>query len=106
MNTHNETFRRVARTSIQLIAAGGLTYAIDYFAADIPTGLMPMLLSGNMLVTTWAQNYAEQRRWIPAILKTDPTAQALAEAAVLIRKKPSGATHIAPPETPTGSGRL
>lgn len=65
----NEVFNRVVRTVLQLIAAGALTAAVNTWANGLDPAWIAVVLAGWQAVVTAAQNYLEEAKVIPAILK-------------------------------------
>lgn len=68
----NEATRRMVRTAVQLVAAGGLTELVRLVAGDMPAAYAPYLFVGSTLAVTFAQNYAEDAGWVRPLLKRAP----------------------------------
>lgn len=64
----NEATRRMIRTAVQLVAAGGLTALVQQLARDAGS-YGPYIFCANTLLVTWAQNYAEDAGWLKPMLK-------------------------------------
>lgn len=62
---------RIARTAIQLGAAGVFTELLVQVSHDVPPFYAPYILIGSTLVITFTQNIAEQEGWIKPLLKPD-----------------------------------
>ena len=72
----NDATRRAVRTLLQMIAAGGLTALVNQFATDVPARYAPYVLVGFTLLTSYAQNYAEDAGWVPSVLKSQASSGA------------------------------
>lgn len=70
----NDYWRRGVRSLVQFIAGGGLTVLFDQLIKDIPDryDMYVVVLSGALVSVT--QNYCEDQGWIPALLKSKPSA--------------------------------
>jgi hypothetical protein len=62
--------RRVIRTFLQMVAAGGLTALVDQLATDVPATYAPYILIGFTLLVSFAQNWLEDNTNMPAVLKS------------------------------------
>lgn len=72
LTTARDFWQRIARTLIQLIAAGGLTTLINQIVTDIPADWAPYILILNTLIVAAAQNGIENRYPAVTILKKPP----------------------------------
>ena len=70
----NDWWRRGVRTIIQLIAGGGLTALFQQVATDLDAQYTAYVLMLSTFLVTVAQNYCEDQGWIPAVLKSKPSA--------------------------------
>lgn len=64
----NEATRRVLRTGLQMVAAGGLTALVEQVARDVPGTWTPYVFIAGTLVVTFCQNLAEANGWMPVVL--------------------------------------
>lgn len=64
----NDATRRMVRTAVQLVAAGGLTELVRLAATDF-AAYGPYLFVMNTLLVTFCQNYAEDAGWVRPLLK-------------------------------------
>ncbi len=64
-----EVYQRVARTLLQLVAAGGLTALTNQLAQDMPIIYAPYLVIVYGVLVTFAQNYVESIKPELTILK-------------------------------------
>lgn len=71
-----DSVRRALRTLVQLVAGGGLTALVDQLAQDLPDAYRPYIFIASTVIVTLAQNYAEDRNWIPSILKAQASSGA------------------------------
>lgn len=66
----SDATRRMVRTFLQMVAAGGLTALVNQIASDIPAAYTPYILIGFTLLTSFAQNWLEDNvEGMPAVLK-------------------------------------
>lgn len=63
---------RIMRTLFQLITAGVLTTLLTQVAQDIPTQYRPYIALATTAIVVSVQNYAEQKGWVPKMLKPGP----------------------------------
>lgn len=71
----HDWWMRALRTFIQAVIGAGLTIVFDDFITNIPDKYDFLSLLVATVIVATVQNYAEQRRWIPAIFK--PTSSPL-----------------------------
>lgn len=64
-----EVWQRVARTGLQLVAAGGLTVLTDQIASDLQPQYAAYFLAVYTLGLTWLQNFIEEQWPQVTILK-------------------------------------
>lgn len=65
----NEATRRVVRTAVQLVAAGGLTELVRQVGHDVPVTWTPYVFIVGTLAVTFCQNVAEEQGWVKPLLK-------------------------------------
>jgi hypothetical protein len=81
----DQMMRRVARTGIQIVMGGALTFIATYVVQQFGPNLGATPISFILMAATWltslAQNYGEKQGWIPIILpNSHPPAQPVTPA--------------------------
>jgi hypothetical protein len=62
---------------MQFIVAGGLTAVVNALTTDLSPEALGILTGAVLFATTYAQNWLEDRGYVPAILKPTPTESTL-----------------------------
>jgi hypothetical protein len=65
----NEAVKRVVRTTMQLVAGGGLTGLVAALSAGLNQQETAVVMAVMTLVVTFCQNYAEEAGWVRPVLK-------------------------------------
>lgn len=60
LTPRREVWQRVARTGLQLVAAGGLTALTTQVSEDVGPEYSVYILAGYTFVLTWLQNFVEE----------------------------------------------
>jgi tetrahydromethanopterin S-methyltransferase subunit D len=61
--------KRVVRTTLQLVAGGGLTGLVAALSAGLNQQETAVVMAVMTLVVTFCQNYAEEAGWVRPVLK-------------------------------------
>lgn len=88
----NDATGRVARSLIQFLAGGGITVLVGLLANGLGPVAAAALLAFNTLAVTVAQNFAEQKGVIPAVLKPKPVGELVDSAGTVVGQVIGAAT--------------
>lgn len=64
-----QTMKRVIRTTMQLVAGGGLASLVAALSSGLSQQETAVLMAAMTLLVTFCQNYAEESGWVKPMLK-------------------------------------
>lgn len=88
----NDATGRVARSLLQFLAGGGITVLVGLMANGLGPVAAAALLAFNTLAVTVAQNFAEEKGVIPAVLKPKPVGELVDSTGTVVGQVVGAAT--------------